>query len=130
MRFSYVAIACLLGLIAVALGAFGAHAIGNVVSEARLAIWTTAVQYHFFHVLAVLVLSAVFRNNADRWVNRAQASFLVGAGIFSGSLYALVLTDIPALGAITPVGGLLLMLGWLFAFVAAVKAHRSIDAKV
>ena len=130
MRFSYVAIACLLGLIAVALGAFGAHAIGNVVSEARLAIWTTAVQYHFFHVLAVLVLSAVFRNNADRWVNRAQASFLVGVGIFSGSLYALVLTDIPALGAITPVGGLLLMLGWLFAFVAAVKAHRSIDAKV
>ena len=129
MRFSYVAIACLLGLIAVALGAFGAHAIGNVVSEARLAIWTTAVQYHFFHVLAVLVLSAVFRNNADRWVNRAQASFLVGVGIFSGSLYALVLTDIPALGAITPVGGLLLMLGWLFAFVAAVKAHRSIDAK-
>ena len=130
MRFSYVAIACLLGLIAVALGAFGAHAIGNVVSEARLAIWTTAVQYHFFHVLAVLVLSAVFRDNADRWVNRAQASFLVGVGIFSGSLYALVLTDIPALGAITPVGGLLLMLGWLFAFVAAVKAHRSIDAKV
>ena len=130
MRFSYVAIACLLGLIAVALGAFGAHAIGNVVSEARLATWTTAVQYHFFHVLAVLVLSAVFRDNADRWVNRAQASFLVGVGIFSGSLYVLVLTDTPALGVITPVGGLLLMLGWLFAFVAAVKAHRSIDAKV
>ena len=130
MRFSYVAIACLLGLIAVALGAFGAHAIGNVVSEARLATWTTAVQYHFFHVLAVLVLSAVFRDNADRWVNRAQTSFLVGVGIFSGSLYVLVLTDTPALGAITPVGGLLLMLGWLFAFVAAVKAHRSIDAKV
>ena len=129
MRFSYVAIACLLGLIAVALGAFGAHAIGNVVSEARLATWATAVQYHFFHVLAVLVLSAVFRDNADRWVNRAQASFLVGVGIFSGSLYVLVLTDTPALGAITPVGGLLLMLGWLFAFVAAVKAHRSIDAK-
>lgn len=130
MRFSYVAIACLLGLIAVALGAFGAHAIGKVVSEARLATWTTAVQYHFFHVFAVLVLSAVFRDNADRWVNRAQASFLVGVGIFSGSLYVLVLTDTPALGAITPVGGLLLMLGWLFAFVAAVKSHRSIDAKV
>ena len=72
-----------------------------------------------FHVLGMLALAAVFRSTPSPWIVRAQTSFLIGIGLFSGSLYALVLFDIPALGAVTPFGGLCLMLGWLCAGLAA-----------
>jgi uncharacterized membrane protein YgdD (TMEM256/DUF423 family) len=119
MRSSFVVIACLLGLLAVALGAFGAHALSTSIPESRQAIWATAVDYHMFHVLGMLALAAVFRGVQSPWVVRAQTSFVIGIFLFSGSLYALVLLDIPALGAVTPLGGLCFMLGWLCAGLAA-----------
>ncbi|MEC7149289.1 MAG: DUF423 domain-containing protein [Pseudomonadota bacterium] len=119
MRSSFIVIACLLGLMAVALGAFGAHALSSSIPESRQATWATAVDYHMFHVLGMLALAAVFRGAQSPWVVRAQTSFVMGIVLFSGSLYALVLLDIPALGAVTPFGGLCFMLGWLCAGVAA-----------
>ena len=119
MRSSFIVIACLLGLMAVVLGAFGAHALSSNVPESRQATWATAVDYHMFHVLGMLALAAVFRGAQSPWVVRAQTSFVIGISLFSGSLYALVLLDIPALGAVTPFGGLCFMLGWLCAGVAA-----------
>ena len=119
MRSSFIVIACLLGLLAVALGAFGAHALSSSIPESRQATWATAVDYHMFHVLGMLALAAVFRGAQSPWVVRAQTSFVMGIFLFSGSLYALVLLDIPALGAVTPFGGLCFMLGWLCAGVAA-----------
>ena len=119
MRSSFIVIACLLGLIAVALGAFGAHALSSSIPESRQATWATAVDYHMFHVLGMLALAAVFRGAQSPWVVRAQTSFVIGIALFSGSLYALVLLDIPALGAVTPFGGLCFMLGWLCAGLAA-----------
>ncbi len=119
MRSSFIAIACLLGLLAVALGAFGAHALTLNIPQSRQATWATAVDYHMFHVLAMLALAAVFRGAQSPWVVRAQTSFVMGIGLFSGSLYALVLLDIPALGALTPFGGLCFMLGWLCAGLTA-----------
>ncbi|MED5539505.1 MAG: DUF423 domain-containing protein [Pseudomonadota bacterium] len=119
MRSSFIVIACLLGLMAVALGAFGAHALSSSIPESRQATWATAVDYHMFHVLGMLALAAVFRGAQSPWVVRAQTSFVIGIALFSGSLYALVLLDIPALGAVTPFGGLCFMLGWLCAGVAA-----------
>jgi uncharacterized membrane protein YgdD (TMEM256/DUF423 family) len=119
MRSSFIVIACLLGLMAVALGAFGAHALSSSIPESRQATWATAVDYHMFHVLGMLALAAVFRGAQSPWLVRAQTSFLIGIGLFSGSLYALVLLDIPALGAVTPFGGLCFMLGWLSAGLAA-----------
>ena len=104
---------------AVALGAFGAHALSSSIPESRQATWATAVDYHMFHVLGMLALAAVFRGAQSPWVVRAQTSFMMGIGLFSGSLYALVLLDIPALGAVTPVGGVCFMLGWLCAGLAA-----------
>jgi uncharacterized membrane protein YgdD (TMEM256/DUF423 family) len=104
---------------AVALGAFGAHALSTSIPESRQATWATAVDYHMFHVLGILALAAVFRGAPSPWVVRAQTSFIIGIGLFSGSLYALVLLDIPALGSVTPFGGLCLMLGWLCAGLAA-----------
>ncbi|MEC7075320.1 MAG: DUF423 domain-containing protein [Pseudomonadota bacterium] len=119
MRSSFIVIACLLGLMAVALGAFGAHALSSSIPESRQATWATAVDYHMFHVLGMLALAAVFRGAQSPWVVRAQTSFVMGIVLFSGSLYALVLLEIPALGAVTPFGGLCFMLGWLCAGVAA-----------
>ena len=119
MRSSFIVIACLLGLIAVALGAFGAHALSSSTPESRQATWATAVDYHMFHILGMLALAAVFRGAQSPWVVRAQTSFVIGIALFSGSLYALVLLDIPALGAVTPFGGLCFMLGWLCAGLAA-----------
>ena len=119
MRSSFIVIACLLGLMAVALGAFGAHALSSSIPESRQATWATAVDYHMFHVLAMLALAAVFRGAQSPWVVRAQTSFVIGIALFSGSLYALVLLDIPALGAVTPFGGLCFLLGWLCAGLAA-----------
>ena len=110
---------------AVALGAFGVHALSSNVSESPQATWATAVDYHMFHVLGMLALAAVFRGAQSPWVVRAQTSFVIGIALFSGSLYALVLLDIPALGAVTPFGGLCFMLGWLCAGLAAFTSDDS-----
>ena len=127
MRPSFIVIACLLGLLAVALGAFGAHAIASSVSESRQATWATAVDYHMFHVLGMLALAAIFRDAHSPWILRAHTSFVFGIGLFSGSLYALVIFDLPVLGAVTPLGGVCLMLGWLFACMAALAGDDTSD---
>ena len=71
-----------------------------------------------FHVLGMLALAAVSRGAQLPWIVRAQTSFVIGICLFSGSLYALVIFDVPALGAVTPFGGLCFMLGWLCAGLA------------
>ena len=95
------------GAAAVLLGAFGAHGLKNVLSDAQLATYETGVRYHAYHALALLACG--LRGNLR------LAPWLLSAGIllFSGSLYLLVLTDLRWLGAITPVGGLALVAGWL-----------------
>ena len=103
MRFSFVAIACFLAFFAVAFGAFGAHALESRVSLARIETWTVAVHYHSLHALAMIALSAALDNKHSVWLQRAQTFFVIGVCLFSGSLYLLVLTDTPQLGAVTPV---------------------------
>ena len=104
----------------VGLGAFGAHGLRNIVTPARLETWETAVFYHMVHALGVLVTAlllhlAVEREGqpAQRWATRAGACFLGGIGLFSGSLYILVLSDLGWMGAITPLGGVAFILGWI-----------------
>jgi len=101
---------------AVALGAFGAHALKARLSADALAIWQTAVLYHGWHALALFGVGAVLLTRPDA-APFAWAAWLFAAGtvLFSGSLYALAFTGVKALGAITPVGGLLFLAGWLAA---------------
>jgi len=101
---------------AVGLGAFGAHALKARLTADALAIWQTAVLYHGWHALALFGVGAVLLARPDA-APFAWAAWLFAAGIvlFSGSLYALAFTGVKALGAITPVGGLLLLAGWLAA---------------
>jgi uncharacterized membrane protein YgdD (TMEM256/DUF423 family) len=103
----------LLGLLAVALGAFGAHALKDRLDEAAKGWWSTAVQYHFWHALALFAVAFVSSRWPGKSVDAAGWCFLLGALIFSGSLYAMSLTGARWLGAVTPLGGLLLLAGWL-----------------
>jgi uncharacterized membrane protein YgdD (TMEM256/DUF423 family) len=106
------------GFIAVAFGAFGAHALAEKLTAERLQTWQTAVQYQFYHTLLLLVLSMVGYLLIDR-ISQPQlliyASYAAIAGvfIFSGSLYILCLSGLRWLGAITPIGGLFFLSAWV-----------------
>ena len=116
----FLMIAALLGALAVAVGAFGAHALSSRLSPDLLETFETGVRYHFYHVFALI--AAVFALN--RWPESSYSTaagwlFLVGILIFSGSLYILALTGIRWLGAITPIGGVAFIGGWICLFLAA-----------
>ena len=100
-----------IGFLGVALGAFGAHALKARVSPEMLAVWHTGVLYHLIHALAMLTL-ALFAKTAGTDIRWGAGLFLVGIVLFSGSLYAMTLTGIRPLGAITPLGGLAFLSGW------------------
>lgn len=107
------AVAALLGAAGVALGAFGAHALETRLAAADLATFETAVRYQMYHAVALLGLAAwIDRTPAPRLLWAAY-SWVAGVTIFSGSLYLLVLTDTRWLGAVTPLGGVALIAGWL-----------------
>jgi len=108
------------GFIAVALGAFGAHGLRARLSPEMLAVFETGVRYQMYHTFAILFV-AVAAARFDGWiVNGAGWAFTLGILIFSGSLYALALTGVTMLGAITPIGGLAFIVGWGLLVVAAV----------
>jgi uncharacterized membrane protein YgdD (TMEM256/DUF423 family) len=111
--------------IAVALGAFGAHALKGRISSDMLAVWQTAVQYQAWHALGLIAvgLSALYFKSP--W--NSAAGWLLAAGIvlFSGSLYALALGAPRVLGAVTPFGGLAFILGWLAFAVGVIYAKTS-----
>jgi uncharacterized membrane protein YgdD (TMEM256/DUF423 family) len=100
-------VGAVLALLAVALGAFGAHSLREIVSPERLQTFETGVRYQMYHALALLIMSALPLKNY-----RAAWFILVGTVIFSGSLYVLVLSNVGIFGAITPVGGVLQLVGW------------------
>lgn len=106
-------VAALLLFAAVALGAFGAHALKARLSPDLQATWQTAVQYHAWHALALLATGTLMLVRPDAGLAPAAWLFVAGIALFSGSLYALCLTGARALGAITPVGGVAFLAGWL-----------------
>lgn len=112
MARTFAALACLFALLAVAAGAFGAHALRARVAEDLLAVFETGARYQMYHALALFAVAWV----ADRWpgagVETAGWLFTGGMLVFSGSLYVLALSGIRWLGAITPLGGVALLAGW------------------
>ncbi|MGZ3688204.1 MAG: DUF423 domain-containing protein [Bdellovibrionota bacterium] len=110
------------GFFSVVLGAFGAHALKEKLSERALSIYQTAVHYQMFHALALLALGLWAAQNVTADTSIAGYGFLAGIVIFSGSLYALAVTDIRGLGAITPIGGVAFLIGWAAFAMAAFRA--------
>lgn len=118
MNFASVS-AGLLGL-AVALGAFGAHALKGRLDAYQMGIWEKAVFYHFIHALGMLILSLASRTGMIPDPARVLWLLLAGILLFSGSLYALALSGVTILGAVTPFGGVCMILAWaLLAFSLA-----------
>ncbi|MFK7823365.1 MAG: DUF423 domain-containing protein [Oligoflexales bacterium] len=103
----------LFGALAVAFGAFGAHGLKGRVSEADLQIYDLAVRYQMYHALALLGLGLVASKLDHPALNISGICFCVGIFLFSGSLYTIVASGIRWFGAITPIGGLALIAGWL-----------------
>lgn len=110
----FVSLAAVLGGLSVAAGAFAAHGLRGQISERSLEIFDTAARYQMYHALALLVIALLISRTpspqpillASGWL------FIIGIGIFSGSLYALSVTGWNKLGAITPLGGVALIIGW------------------
>ena len=116
----FICLAALGGLLGVALGAFGAHALKARLDDYALTIFQTAVQYQFYHSLALLGVGLLcLWQPQSRLLLASGIAFLVGILVFSGSLYLLSFTGLRWLGAITPIGGLSFMLGWLLLLLAA-----------
>jgi uncharacterized membrane protein YgdD (TMEM256/DUF423 family) len=120
----FILLGALAGAAGVALGAFGAHALKARLSADMLAIWQTAVQYHFWHALALVTIGIVIAlalpgSTALRWAGWLMVAGLV---LFSGSLYALAFTGARWLGAVTPFGGTAWIAAWLLFAWAAIRS--------
>lgn len=111
--------AALLGTLAVAAGAFGAHALKRMLEDKYLAIFETAVRYQFYHVFALIAVGILFRDFPNSYLLWSGRLFCFGILIFSGSLYLMTILEAMGqhgfkwLGAITPIGGLCLIAGWV-----------------
>lgn len=111
----------LFAFLAVAIGAFGAHYLKTRLSEESLKVFQTGVQYQVFHALALLLVSILFEKDAAS-LKLITILFVFGIILFAGSLYALAITEIKPLGAITPFGGLCFLAGWVVCMKAALKS--------
>lgn len=122
---TWVAVGAVSAALAVAAGAFGAHALRDSVPPDRLATWQTGASYHLAHALALALAGLAGVASRGRWAGVAASLFLGGTVLFAGSLYALVLLDLPVLGAMTPLGGVALIAGWVALAVGAVRTARA-----
>lgn len=111
----YVITTTILGLFAVAIGAFGAHGLKDTIGE-RLPVFETGSRYHFYHLLVCLVITALYLVKPESIAKSVSVSFwlfITGILFFSGSLYVYAITGLKILGAVTPFGGILFMIGWI-----------------
>ncbi len=121
MNRTFLLIGALAGCIAVGFGAFGAHGLEGRVSADRLATFETGVRYQMYHALALLALAVAAPILRSSLIAAAGWLFTTGIVLFSGSLYVLVLAGIPMMGAVTPLGGVAFIAGWLCLVAAALR---------
>ena len=129
MHKGYLSAAALLAALAVGLGAFGAHGLKKIVPPETVATFQTGVQYQMYHSLALLIVAVIFDKLPPKFMNRAAICFITGIIFFSGSLYLLTVfkaadtVGLKGIGAVTPIGGLFFIAGWLFLVFSAVKKN-------
>jgi len=119
MHRTFLILAAIIAALSVALGAFAAHALKDLVSDKAIATFETAVRYQLYHVIGLFIVGILYRQYRNGFVLNAGRFFLFGILLFSGSLYALAVVQamvkpgLQWIGAITPIGGLLFIVGWL-----------------
>lgn len=121
-------VASVLGFLAVALGAFGAHGLEATFAASedpvkRAAWWATATEYHMWHALLLVGVGLLAERVSSRAISVAFAAIVAGVVLFSGSLYVMGVTGIRWLGAITPLGGTAFLVGWVALAIAATKTR-------
>lgn len=110
------------GALSVAIGAFGAHKLKDYLLQIqRTETFETAVRYQFYHTLALLAIAIIYYQHQNKWLDWASYCFTAGMIIFSGSLYILCATNVGKWGAVTPIGGVALILGWVFLAIGLYK---------
>jgi uncharacterized membrane protein YgdD (TMEM256/DUF423 family) len=118
--------AAVAGLLGVALGAFGVHAIRDrLVANDRLDTYETAVQYHLIHAVALLGAAWVAQTYPSRWTRWAGVGFIAGIFLFSGSLYLLAIFNLRFMGAVAPLGGASFLIGWALLGLAAWQSRSA-----
>lgn len=109
-------------VLAILLGAFAAHAVKDKLSERMLAVFNTAVEYHFYHALGLILLGLLMTQlPASKALTTSMYLMLFGIVVFCGSLYALSISGVTKLGMITPIGGIAFIAAWAFIFIAFFK---------
>ncbi|HTB99179.1 MAG TPA: DUF423 domain-containing protein [Ferruginibacter sp.] len=127
MHKGFIQIAALLGALSIILGAFGAHALKEIFTADLLQVFETAVRYQMYHAFALLAVGILYKEFSNKQIRLAGNFFIAGVILFSGSLYAICfieyqhLSSLLWIGAITPLGGLCFIIGWLLLFAGAVK---------
>ena len=118
----FLAIASFMMALAIALGAFGAHGLKSILTDSMMKVYNTGVEYHFYNTLGLFIVAFLinFYPNSKKILRSAWLIF-IGMSIFSFSLYALAILSLPILGAITPIGGSLLIIAWLITTYAILK---------
>lgn len=131
MNKKLLSVAALLGLLAVAIGAFGAHGLEGKITAARITIFETGVDYQFYHTFAIFIAVGLAVHFKEQWFIRAGWCFVIGILFFSGSLYLLATRTYlgieswsKIIGPITPIGGLFFMAGWGILFYGIWKSSR------
>ncbi|MFJ8263145.1 DUF423 domain-containing protein [Rummeliibacillus sp. NPDC094406] len=126
MKFNIIA-GAVYAFLSVAIGAFGAHGLKNVLTEQYAKVWETGVQYQMFHAIGLIVIGILMSKSLigpSSLLSRAGILMFIGVILFSGSLYVLAITQIKVLGAITPIGGVLFLVAWLLVILAALKIGK------
>ena len=118
----WLSVGAIYGFLGVAFGAFGAHALKDKLAPEMLAVWKTAVEYQFWHALALVLVGVLLKSSPSMPLYYSGWAFALGVLFFSGSLYALALSGVKILGAVTPLGGVMLMVGWGFLLWYALKS--------
>ncbi|MEB4591811.1 DUF423 domain-containing protein [Candidatus Thiothrix sp. Deng01] len=122
---NFLMIGSLSGMLAVILGAFGAHGLENWVDAKMLQRFHTGVEYQFYHSLALLVIGLAYYKYNNKIYLYSGYAFILGIILFSGSLYAYVLTGYKGIVAVTPIGGVSFIIGWMLLFFSARKVADS-----
>jgi uncharacterized membrane protein YgdD (TMEM256/DUF423 family) len=118
----FLALGSLSGALAVIIGAFGAHGLKDKICEEMLTVYKTGVEYHFYHTLVLLGIGLLALHCESKFLVASGWSMVAGILLFSGSLYALSTSGTKILGAITPIGGLFFIAGWILLAAAVLKS--------
>ncbi len=130
MNKGFLSIAAILGALSVALGAFAAHKLREITGPDTVAIFETGVRYQFYHVFALLFVALLSEKISNKWMVWAGNCFIMGIVLFCGSLYTLTALTIAesvhrtVAGAMTPIGGVFFIAGWLFLYIGVMKRDK------